>query len=679
MRIVLDLVNQQIDQMRSNPFPGFYGLYRYGTRQVELSGDDIMNSKAEALSVAMNRIVRLQAQMTDRILAMAAEVGRLLEVATEREAREFLRARCNLPSSELSTYVRFSKTLSGRDETLRKARVSFPVIKSLVAAEADARDEVLERMDFGARIDVREVAVIRKRIQEARLTPGQILAQQHGKLARAAARKMGDGDAEQFKSELHSFVASIIDMRGMEICAHDVRDPATVLLEKFRSYFGADHRAPEDLKRGSRAHSLSCGHAALEHLAEGTLPWAGGVGELNPDERHPWLLALYALSGHAPTERPRNRNHLHEMPTGMRPTVVELFAGGGGMALGFERAGYDHVALAEFDTHAVATLRKNRPEWTVAKGDIRSIDFGIYRQLDIDVLTGGPPCQPYSIEGKGLGKEDLRDMLPDCVRIVSEIRPKSFVFENVTGLLHSKHADHVADLLRGFRQAGYATDIHRIQAADFGIAQTRSRVLIIGVRKDLATSFRMPPRFPERRANLGDVLVDLMGANGWTGAREWARARREQPVTDKNGIVVAYGAHGSTVVTSRGKRRRNEAAAQIASGYDSTGLPPAAPTEAEASIPGFLPSLTLRMRAKLQDFDEEWEFCGGIQAAAKQIGNAVPPRMAHAIALALYATVNGITWNWDAVFWGEDAARSNIAPPSLVPDEVIAIDALETA
>ncbi|MBP1881614.1 DNA cytosine methyltransferase [Agrobacterium rubi] len=628
-----------------------------------------MNLQAEALSAAMTRIVTLQAQMTDRVLQMAAEIGKLQEVVSDRQAREFLRVRCNLPSSELTTYVKFAKTLKGSDELLRKARVSFPIVKALVAAAPEAREEILERMEIGARIDGKEITAVSKRLREAKLTPGQIMAERQGKLARSAARRLSDRDAERFKSSLYDFVSEIIDEKdAARICSEEVRSVAEDLRERFEFLFGDDHPALEVIRPRSPTYEVSCAHLALVHLADGTLPTAPGVGAWDPSQRHPWLLSLYALTGRAPSEYPKELSSLRELPAGHhRPTVVELFAGAGGMAVGLENAGYDHVALVEFDTHAAATLRLNRPHWNVIKDDIRSLDFTIYRQLDIDLVSGGPPCQPYSIEGNALGKDDPRDMFPDCVRVVSEIRPKAFIFENVLGLLHAKHADHVAAILRRFKKIGYQTDIHRICASDYGIAQSRSRVLITGMRNDVATTFRMPPRFPDHRANIGDTLLDLMSVNGWD-AREWARERREYPVVDRTGSVIAIGAQASTIVTSRGKRRRNDAAMQRAAGLDSTGLPTSAPTAAEASVEGFLPSLTLPMRARLQDFPDGWIFAGGRQASARQIGNAVPPRMASALGLAFASALTGVSWDWQAVLWPEKV-RSEIQAPSLAPND----------
>jgi len=621
-----------------------------------------MNSKAEALSAAKQRIIALQKQMAARILEMAAEVEKLTKETTEREAREFLRVTCNMPASELSTYVRFSSTLRGREELLEKHRVSFPVLKALVGADEETRSEVLERMEIGARIDLKGISTIRKRLREAKLTPEAVMADQGRKIASAAARKRVQDSSTTFLDRLHHFVSSIIDQRdAAELATDDVRHEAGELRTGFEHLFGPDHRAPEELKPRSAAYELSVAYRALMHLEEGTLPLAGGVGEIDPDRAHPWLQSLNALSGRALPGHREDKANLRELPAGAeRLTVVEICAGAGGMSLGLERAGFEHVALVEYDNHAAATLRRNRRDWTVIQEDVRTMDFRLYRQLDIDLVSGGPPCQPYSSDGYGLGKEDPRDLLPECVRIVDEVKPKAFVFENVDGLLQARHSDHVADVLRGFKRAGYEVDIHRIQAKDYGLAQERSRVLFIGIRKDLARGFRMPPKFPQRRANIGDVLADLMAANGWEGAYEWARERREA-----NDVA-------STVVTRRGKPRAKEAARWGSKGVDIAGLPDEAPTMAQASKPGFMPALTARMRARLQDFQDDWEFVGGKQATADQIGNAVPPRMAQALGLAIHRALKDVTWDWEAILWPEaPTERKFVAAPPLEPEEII--------
>jgi DNA (cytosine-5)-methyltransferase 1 len=134
-----------------------------------------IDAKAQALSDARSSILKLQEQMTDRVLKMAAEVEKLMNIVPAEEAKAFLKARCNFPAVELSTYVSFAKTLKGSEEVLRQARVSFPVVKSLVAADAETRTEILERMELGAQIDTKDVAAIRRRLAAAKLTAAEAL------------------------------------------------------------------------------------------------------------------------------------------------------------------------------------------------------------------------------------------------------------------------------------------------------------------------------------------------------------------------------------------------------------------------------------------------------------------------------------------------------------------------
>ncbi|WP_442139252.1 DNA cytosine methyltransferase [Rhizobium leguminosarum] len=659
-----------VDSILPIRLPAPQHLSGYDTSAMN-SGELNMYPKAEALAAAKKRIIELQSQMTDRILKLAAEVAKLIEVVSEREAREFLRVTCNMPSSELSTYVKFSDKLAGREDVLDKARVSLPVVRALISADDEVRTEILERMDIGARISTNDISAIRKRLKEARLTPTEVMAVRNGRLTAAAGRRNGAGAASMFQYRLHEFVHSIIEIRDAEdLRSDDIRTTAADLRDEFEHLFGSDHQPLDKLKQNSPSRQIAMAHLALTHLSEGTLAVASEVGTWEHGAHHPWLVSLQSLSGRAGTIPSASRIGKAAALPHPRPTTVELCAGAGGMAIGLERAGFDHVALVESDPHAAATLRKNRPGWTVIEDDLKTIDFRPYRLLDIDLVAGGLPCQPYSSEGFCLGKEDPRDLLPEGVRVVDEIRPRGFLFENVEGILHQKHSDHIANALRGFRKAGYRTEIHRVSASDYGVAQVRRRVLIIGLRDDIADAFRLPPAFPNRRENIGDLLLDLMAANGWTDAHEWARQRREQPVVNRDGDVVAYGVQATTIVTGRGKRRRNEQEVQVAMGFDATGVPELAPTQEEASKEGFMPSLTLRMRARIQDFPDDWEFVGGKQATARQIGNAVPSKLAQAVGLSLIAAMRGLPLDHEALVWPNTTDRLVIEPPPLVPKDL---------
>ncbi|TBD50280.1 DNA (cytosine-5-)-methyltransferase [Rhizobium ruizarguesonis] len=627
-----------------------------------------MDQKAQALSDARARILKLQEQMTDRVLQMAAEVEKLSEIVPPTEARAFLKARCNLPAVELSTYVGFAKTLKGSQDVLLKARASFPVIKALVSADAEARQEVLERMEIGAQIDTKDVAAIRRRLSEAKLTVAESLAARNRKLIAAAARKQTKTTVAAFEQRMSAFVDDV-RRRPTENnwVPADIRQRAGVLLGEFESLFGAGHPPLHELKESTSAYRVGRAHHALERFRDGSFDNKFGFGLKASDIGPTAVDALQVMTGrpmrvfgltHFPkglTELPPKRYHMR---------VLELCAGGGGMALGLERAGFQPVALIEIDRQAAATLRKNRPNWPVVEADVRKVDFNPYKGK-VDLLAGGVPCTPYSTIGERKGKSDENDLLPEAVRAVREVRPKAFIFENVDGLLHANHADHVAAALRQFSKAGYETVIERINTRDYGVAQNRSRVLLVGLRKDLSGSFRMPPKFPKMANNMGDAVADLMGAKGWSGAGDWVSRMREMAVIDTAGNLIRTGILADTIRGYKGSGHKGEKARWLRNGVAYAPIAKAAPTDEDARTEGFVPCLTNRMRARLQGFPDDWEFVGGIPSVADQIGNAVAPVVAQAVGLAMYSALQGMEFDWEAMLTLRH--RREIDPPPLAP------------
>ena len=173
---------------------------------------------------------------------------------------------------------------------------------------------------------------------------------------------------------------------------------------------------------------------------------------------------------------------------------VELFTGCGGLALGLSRAGYSAQMLAERDSCAVATVEHNRDagidhvrDWPIIKADVRVVDWKPH--AGVDLVAGGPPCQPFSIGGKAAGEFDERDMWPQAIRAVREMAPRGFLFENVRGLTRLKFADYLAKIVANLARPGdglnYRTRVEIVNAADYGAPQKRHRVIIGGVRSDL--------------------------------------------------------------------------------------------------------------------------------------------------------------------------------------------------
>jgi DNA (cytosine-5)-methyltransferase 1 len=156
---------------------------------------------------------------------------------------------------------------------------------------------------------------------------------------------------------------------------------------------------------------------------------------------------------------------------GKQLTVLELCAGAGGQALGFERAGFEHVGLVEIDRHACSTLRHNRPEWSVVQGDLRSITPGA--DMACDVIAAGIPCPPFSRAGKQLGEKDERDLFPALLNFVRVLKPRGVLIENVRGLLDPAFAEYREALAREFREMGLILGWKLLDACHFGIPQHR--------------------------------------------------------------------------------------------------------------------------------------------------------------------------------------------------------------
>ena len=165
-------------------------------------------------------------------------------------------------------------------------------------------------------------------------------------------------------------------------------------------------------------------------------------------------------------------------------TAVELFPGAGGLALGLEEAGFKDVGLVEWDKYAASTLRANRPEWNVIQGDVVEIaEKGIRNYIDkyveVDLLSGGYPCQAFSYAGKKLGLEDVRGtMFYYYAKILEELMPRVFLAENVRGLVSHDEGKTLKTMIDVFTEIGYNVEYKVLKATDYGVAQKRERVIL---------------------------------------------------------------------------------------------------------------------------------------------------------------------------------------------------------
>ena len=296
---------------------------------------------------------------------------------------------------------------------------------------------------------------------------------------------------------------------------------------------------------------------------------------------------------------------------------LELCAGAGGQAIGLERAGFEHAGVVEIDANACNTLRLNRPQWAVHEEDLNHFDARCYK--GVDLVAGGFPCPPFSIAGKQLGKDDERDLFPAGLRIIDQVRPKAVMIENVRGILAPAFADY-RDFIEGrLTKLGYITQWKLFNAAEFGVPQLRPRVVIVALKREYASEFSWPEPIKKKPPTVGRTLHDLMAARGWRGADQW----RKHANTIAPTVVGGSKKHGGPDL---GPTRARKAWAVL--GVDGIGIANEAP---ERDFVG-MPRLTTRMVARIQGFPDEWGFWGKKTAAYRQVGNAFPPPVAHAVA-----------------------------------------------
>ncbi|MFC4236305.1 DNA cytosine methyltransferase [Thalassospira xianhensis] len=372
-------------------------------------------------------------------------------------------------------------------------------------------------------------------------------------------------------------------------------------------------------------------------------------------------------------------------------TCIELFAGCGGLLLGSSYSGLRHSHAFEFNRPACDTLRINAKHHhaDVIRTDVRQVDWEKYRGEVPLVLTGGPPCQPFSMGGKHSGYLDARDMWPEAIRAVRELRPEGFIFENVKGLLRpafkdyvkwvtaslehpsveTKSHDKISNILQMTTTAvpEYEVTILTMNAADFGVPQQRHRVFLVGVRAGMNTT---PLDIDKPTPTHGEAKLVW---DKWVTGSYWARhgistptctptkreagilSRLQQSNSEPTGAawVTVRDALGGLGEPDGINQHVFQSGARIYPGH--TGSPLDLPAKALKAgthgVPGgenmmvkddgTVRYFTVREAATLQGFPDSWYLSGAWSENMRQIGNAVPVALASTVSSWLTAKLAG--------------------------------------
>lgn len=325
--------------------------------------------------------------------------------------------------------------------------------------------------------------------------------------------------------------------------------------------------------------------------------------------------------------------------------AIDLFAGAGGLSLGLKLAGVNVAAALDNSSDALATHALNFSNSIHVVDDATGVDFSSFK--GIDIVAGGPPCQPFSVSGKQLGEKDSRDLVPTFLRAVEEIRPKAFLMENVAGLNSPRFRPYLDRQIEGFRSLGYAVVDGVLDSADFGVAQHRLRLFVVGIRGDRAFELPTPTHGPTTRKPYVSAKMAL----------------RDCPDDEPNTAKVVYCKNpvlrrqwnAGMLLNGKGRPLDLDQPAftipATAGGNRTHILDPTGVLRAyhrhlvDGGKPrvGMVPNcrrLTVRESARIQSFPDDFVFVGAKSKQYSQVGNAVPPKLAEAVVRAIVGFIS---------------------------------------
>lgn len=306
---------------------------------------------------------------------------------------------------------------------------------------------------------------------------------------------------------------------------------------------------------------------------------------------------------------------------------IELCAGAGGQALGLHRAGFQHVALVEWDRDACESLRRNGVRlgaWSdsaVHQADLHTWET-TSEPGSVDLLAGGVPCPPFSIAGRQLGEDDERDLFPALLNLVESLQPRAVQVENVRGLLAHRFDGYRQQVDERLADLGYTSHWQLLNACDFGVPQLRPRTIMVALKSGDDKHFTWPEGSAGEAPTVGQTLLPSMSSAGWKQARAWAKQADQIAPT----LVGGSRKHGGPDL---GPTRARRAWDRL--GVNGLGLADSVPA------PDFVgkPKLTVSQAAMLQGFPADWVIYGRKTSAYRQVGNAFPPPVAEAVGKAI--------------------------------------------
>lgn len=328
-----------------------------------------------------------------------------------------------------------------------------------------------------------------------------------------------------------------------------------------------------------------------------------------------------------------------------RYTIVDLFSGVGGLSLGFQQENFKLLLASDIDDSVAKTFKRNHPDVPFYQKDIRKINkkelMKILKNREVDILVGGIPCQSFSMAGKRIRKnadtknDERHFLFKEFLRLTKIINPKIILIENVKGILSSHSGKIKEEIISGLEKLNYSVDYKVLNALDYGVPQSRERVMFLGNRINKENLFPIKTHSPKDYITVGEVLKNIPDLNH--------NPRKLSGITLERVKLIKQGDNWKSLPKklqtksihsgAYGRLSEKKPSKTIMTRFDT-------PTVGSVIHPKEHRTLTIREGARIQTFPDNFEFIGNTSSQNRQVGNAVPPRLSNATAKQIRLMLN---------------------------------------
>jgi DNA (cytosine-5)-methyltransferase 1 len=636
---------------------------REATSQTRSMDQDNIAVRSYALHAAKVEIACAQKTVSNAMFEMFETVHRLRQQHFEAfiDIETWLKVECRISDEDIATYENFETVLGNHKQLLSDNSVAFDTIKALVRADSETRDSAISLLKTGNNVSPGAIRSMAKTLKLGKMSSRQRRARDQQLFFRRKSHEQGQALVSPLQAEARELYAILLrdasrpagfyersdelatedDEYRIKAARKDISERARRLLTHMAKLEILSSIEVENWLEVGVTNPIEQNLAEAQHALEilANSPWVQPGTQVYQSNEYYWAVedGVFHLTGLS-SKSPRRSGTTRPAEA---LTSLELCAGIGGEAIGLMAAGFKTLALYDNNAQAVDTMKANWADWNPVQQSISTAAGRaeiLHYRGKLDLLAGGLPCQPFSRGGKHRGEFDTRQQFDAAAYYVKELQPRAFAFENVVGFNNPKHTDFRRRLEGDFESLDYDVTLFPMDAADYGLAQNRTRLVLVGLKRgSYVREFRPPALVNPFRRGFGDTIADLVFP---FRSKDGEKRSPKQKAYDK-WAADWLGEHKDDRAPTLTHRRTHDALEQTwkIKGFRS---------ELRSSPMGLddfggLPFLTTAILKRIQGIPAEWEIAGEINPlkASGPIANVFPPVLARAVGLRIREALTG--------------------------------------